>query len=75
MRMDSLVGGGPDFLGFSLVSDLLQSLLPTIERLHLSTAAELDLSTFEHRLRQQVSANKGVIFSPALIGSWSRKSC
>jgi 2-polyprenyl-3-methyl-5-hydroxy-6-metoxy-1,4-benzoquinol methylase len=74
MRMDSLVGGGPEFVGFALVTDVLHSLLPTIEKLHLATAAELDLPTFEQRLRQEVSASKGVILSPALIGAWSRKS-
>jgi hypothetical protein len=74
MRMDSLVGGGPEFVGFALVTDVLHSLLPTIEKLHLATPAELDLPTFEQRLRQEVSASKGVILSPALIGAWSRKS-
>ena len=73
MRMDSLVGGGPEFAGFALVTDVLHSLLPTIEKLRLATAAELDLPTFEQRLRQEVSANKGVILTPALIGAWSRK--
>jgi len=74
MRMDSLVGGGPEFVGFALVADVLHNLLPAIERLHLATAAELDLPTFEQRLRQEVSANKAVILSPALIGAWSRKA-
>src|SRR5208283_2330399 len=74
MRINSLVGGGPEFAGFALVTDVLHSLLPTIEKLRLTTAAELDLPTFEQRLRQEVSANKGVILTPALIGAWSRKS-
>ena len=74
MRMDSLVGGGPEFVGYALVADVLHSLLPVVEKLHLATAAELDLPTFEQRLRQEVSSSKGVILSPALIGAWSRKS-
>jgi hypothetical protein len=74
MRMDSLVGGGPEFVGFALVTDVLHSLLPAVEKLHLATAAELDLTTFEQRLRQEVSSSKGVILAPALIGAWSRKS-
>ncbi len=74
MRMDSLIGGGPEFAGYILVSDVLQSLLPAMEKLNLATAAELDLPTLEQRLRNEVTASKGVILSPALIGTWSRKS-
>lgn len=74
MRLDSLVGGGPDFIGYSLVADVLQSLLPAMEKFHLATAAELDLPTLEQRLGQEITSSKGVILSPALIGAWSRKS-
>lgn len=74
MRMDSLIGGGPEFVGYTLVADVVQSLLPAMEKLNLATAAELDLPTLEQRLRNEVTASKGVILSPALIGAWSRKS-
>lgn len=74
MRLDSLVGGGQDFVGYALTADLMQSVLPTMERLNLATAAELDLPTFEQRLRLEVSCSKGVILCPALIGAWSHKS-
>jgi SAM-dependent methyltransferase len=73
MRMDSLVGGGSDFIGYSLVADVAQSLLPAMEKFNLATAAELDLATLEQRLRLEVSSSKGVILSPALIGAYSRQ--
>ena len=74
MRLDSLVGGGQDFVGYVLIADMMQSLLPAMEDLNLATAAELDLPTLEQRLRLEVCSSKGVILSPALIGAWSRKS-
>jgi SAM-dependent methyltransferase len=74
MRLDSLVGGGQDFVGYALTADLMKSLLATVEKLNLATAAELDLPTLEQRLRLEVSSSKGVILCPALIGAWSRKS-
>ena len=73
MRMDALVGGGPDFVGYSLVADVAQSLLPAMEKFNLATAAALDLPTFEQRLRHEVSSSKGVILSPGLLGAFSRK--
>jgi SAM-dependent methyltransferase len=74
MRMDALVGGGPDFVGYSLVADVAQSLLPAMEKFNLATAPQLDLPSLEERLRQEVTASKAIIFSPALIGACSRKS-
>jgi hypothetical protein len=73
IRTDSLIGGGTDFVGYSLVADMMQTLLPAMEELHLATCAELDLPSLEHRLRQEGSSFKGVILFPALIGAWSRK--
>jgi SAM-dependent methyltransferase len=73
IRTDSLIGDGTDFVGYSLVADMMQTLLPAMEELHLATCAELDLPSLEHRLRQEGASFKGVILFPALIGAWSRK--
>ncbi len=73
MRMDALIGGGPDFVGYTLVADVAQSLLPAMEKLNLATAADLDLPTLEQRLRHEVTSSKGVILFPGLLGAFSRK--
>ena len=73
MRMDALIGGGPDSRAYELVADVTSSLLPAMEKLGIATAAEVDISSLEQRLRDEVVATKGVVLSPALIGSWSRK--
>lgn len=74
MRMDAIVGGGPDCPAYELVADVTRSLLPVMEKLNIATASEVDVSSLAQRLRDEVVAARGVALSPALIGSWSRKS-
>jgi len=73
MRMDALIGGGPDAPSYDLVAEGIGSLLPVLEKLKITTAAEVDLPTLAQRMRDEVVASKGVVLSPALIGAWSRK--
>jgi hypothetical protein len=73
MRMDALIGGGPDSPGYELVADLISSLFPMLEKLKITTATEVDLASLAQRMRDEVVASKGVVVSPGLIGAWSRK--
>lgn len=73
LRMDALIGGGPDCPAYGLVANVIQSLLPVMEKLNIATAAEVDIATLEQRMRDEVVAGKGVVLSPGLIGAWSRK--
>ena len=45
MRMDALIGGGPDLPAYELVADVIRSLLPVMEKLKITTATEVDLTT------------------------------
>jgi hypothetical protein len=71
--MDALIGGGPDAPVYELVADITASLLPVMEKLKITTAAEVDLSSLLERMRDEVIASKGVVVSPGFIGAWSRK--
>ena len=73
MRMDALIGGGPDVPVYELVAGVTASLLPVMEKFNLTTAAEVDLSSLAQRMQDEVVASKGVVVSPGLIGAWSRK--
>ena len=73
MRMDALIGGGPDSPAYELVADVIRSLLPVMEKLKITTATEVDLSSLAERMRDEVVASKGVVLSPGLMGAWSRK--
>jgi hypothetical protein len=55
------------------VAEVIQSLLPVMEKLKIATAAEVEISTLAQRMREEVVALKGVVLSPGLIGAWSRK--
>jgi 2-polyprenyl-3-methyl-5-hydroxy-6-metoxy-1,4-benzoquinol methylase len=73
MRMDTLIGGGPQCPAYEIVAELVQSLLPVMEKLKIATAAEVGISTLAQRIRDEVVALKGVVLSAAFIGAWSCK--
>jgi SAM-dependent methyltransferase len=73
MRVDTLIGGGSQCPLFDVVAELIQSLLPVMEKLKIASAAEVDIPTFAQRMRDEVVALKGVVLSGAFIGAWSRK--
>jgi hypothetical protein len=73
MRMDALIGGGPDFPAYEMVAGVTRSLLPAMEELKVATAMEVDISSLAQRIRDEVVAGRGVVVFPPLIGGWSRK--
>lgn len=73
MRMDALIGGGQQCPLYEIVAELVQSLLPAMEKLKIAGAAEVGMSTLAQRIRDEVVALKGVVFSAGFIGAWSRK--
>jgi hypothetical protein len=54
------------------VADLVGSVLPTMERLGVATAAEAEVATLAERLRLEVTAAESVIIGRSEIGAWSR---
>ena len=73
MRIDALIGGGPECPAYEIVAELVQSLLPAMEKLKIASAAEVGISTLTQRMRDEVVALKGVVRSAGFIGAWSRK--
>jgi 2-polyprenyl-3-methyl-5-hydroxy-6-metoxy-1,4-benzoquinol methylase len=73
MRIDALIGGGPQCPEYDIVAELVQSLLPAIEKLKIASAPEIGISTLAQRMRDEVVALKGVVRSAGFIGAWSRK--
>ena len=74
LRMDTVVGGGPDFEGYQYLAGLVRSLLPTMERLEVAMTAEVEVDTLADRLREEVVRGGGCITLQPLIGGWTRKS-
>jgi SAM-dependent methyltransferase len=73
MRLDAVIGGGPDCPVYELVSEVVRSLLPVMDELKIADATEIDISSLAQRMRDEVVANNGVVVGPGLIGSWSQK--
>jgi hypothetical protein len=73
LHHETSVGGGPDCLLYFVLAELVRSLLPSIERLGLATAEDIEIDTLEERLREEVVANKGSIMLPPLTAAWSTR--
>jgi ubiquinone/menaquinone biosynthesis C-methylase UbiE len=73
LRLDASVGGGPDYLAYLVVAEVVRSLLPVMEKFSLATAAEVGIETLADRIRDEVVAGGGVVVTPPLVGAWSRK--
>ena len=73
MRIDALIGGGPECPAYEIVAELVQSLLPAMEKLKIASAAEVGIPTLAQRMRDEVVALRGVVRSAGFIGAWSRK--
>ena len=68
---DTLIGGGPDFAGYGYLASVIRSIMPLIERFGVATAAEVDIDTFEDRLRDETVAGGGVLALQMLVGAWA----
>jgi SAM-dependent methyltransferase len=73
LRMDALIGGGPDCPTYELVAEVIESLLPVMEKLSIAARDEVRIPTLPQRIRDEVVAASEVVLSPALIGAWARK--
>jgi len=73
MRMQTFIGGGAacaDFL--QAVADLIEVLVPAMERLGVAAAAEIEIETLAERLKREATANASVIIGRSEIAVWSR---
>jgi 2-polyprenyl-3-methyl-5-hydroxy-6-metoxy-1,4-benzoquinol methylase len=72
MRMQTFIGGGAACANFlQAVADLIGSLVPTMERLGVATAAEVEIATLTERLVREVTTNASVIIGRSEIATWS----
>jgi hypothetical protein len=73
MRMQTFIAAGAgcsDFL--QAVADLIEALAPSMERLGIASAAEIEIGTLIGRLNREVCANGSVIVGRSEIAAWSR---
>ena len=73
MWIEAWIGGGPQCPAYEIVADVVQSLLPVMEKLDIASAADVGVSTLAQRMRDEVVALRSVVVSAGFIGAWSRK--
>ena len=72
-RSESVIDGGSYSPVYDWLAESVRSLLPRMESLGLTTAAEADCDTLAHRLRQEALDKRGVVCISPLIGAFARK--
>jgi ubiquinone/menaquinone biosynthesis C-methylase UbiE len=65
------IESGPNSIVFTFAAQTLYSLLPTMERLGVATAADVGIETLADRLRAEALAGDHCVFMPRLIGAWA----
>jgi 2-polyprenyl-3-methyl-5-hydroxy-6-metoxy-1,4-benzoquinol methylase len=73
MEMSALIGGGRECIVYDLIAEVARTLLPLMEKLHLTTAADMKIDTLAERIREEVVAGKGIVLYCSLIGACSQK--
>jgi len=72
-RAEAAIDGGPDSPFFEWFAETLRSLLPRMEALGITTAAELNVDSLAYRMRAEaVSARSGIV-APTMVGIFARK--
>ena len=72
-RAECAMDGGPHSPFYEWFAETVRSLLPHMERLGLTTAAEVDINTLADRLRAEALEKRGAAMSPMMIGAFARK--
>lgn len=74
MRTDALVSGEGDSPVYKLLAEAVSSLVPTLEKLNIASAAQVKIDSLADRMCKEVAAIRGVVMSYGLVGAWARKS-
>lgn len=73
MYQHAVVALAPHQMLSANIAGLVQSLLPTMERLGIVSASEVQIATLPDRLRDELSHSGGVVVSASVIGAVVRK--
>jgi hypothetical protein len=65
------IESGPNSIVYPFAAQTLYSLLPTMERLGIASAADVGIETLAERLRADAIAGDHCILMPRLVGAWA----
>ena len=73
MGLETFIGGGTKAAeGLTLIADLVETMLPAMERARITSADEAGLETLAARMLHEAVANDSVIVGRYEIGGWCR---
>jgi ubiquinone/menaquinone biosynthesis C-methylase UbiE len=72
-RAECVMDGGPHSPVYEWIAETVRSLLPRMEALGITTAAEAGIDTLTERLRHESLEKRGVTITPLMVGVFSRK--
>jgi hypothetical protein len=62
---------GPEARGYEYATQVLRSLLLTVEHNGVATAAEIEVDSLADRLLEDADSRKAIVFTPRLVGAWA----
>ena len=72
MQLEAVIASGPAAVdAVRLVTDLVATLLPAMERTGVASAAEVDHSTLERRILAEIGSDAAVI-ARSEVAAWTR---
>ena len=72
-RLEAPIDGGPDSPFYDWFAETIRSLLPRLESLGITTAAEIDIETIATRLREETVSRNASVAAPSMISAFARK--
>jgi SAM-dependent methyltransferase len=73
LRLESVVAGGPDSVGYEWMAESVRSMLPLIVKSGVATEAEVGIDTLASRLRAETTAAGGVVKAPDMVSAWTHR--
>lgn len=72
MHLDALIGGSETWAGYAYSAAFIRSILPSIEKFGIATAAEIDIDTLAERFRNEVVSRNGVVMISTWVSAWTQ---
>ena len=75
MRMETFIGGGEECARWlQAIAEIAETLLPTMERLGVATAADVSVATLTERMRREVFKSGSVVIGRSEVAAWSHRA-
>jgi ubiquinone/menaquinone biosynthesis C-methylase UbiE len=66
------IEASPPSVASRYIAETVRSLLPTMERLGVATAEQVNIETLAERLQEAAAEQHATVLSPLAVGTWSR---